>query len=248
MRNSIFLILFAFSFFMKKLILLLLVLGLVFADGFPTSIPGTDLVLHDSGGNLYDGVAAYKNYGDTESSMDTEPMGAGEWETKESWYNTGGEVWGVTTIEGITYYYQCGEDFEEILEGEYQEYVYCWVETYYDTAFYISDGTFFNVDTYIDDGEEADALDISIKVAQAVIDACPKEDGNGGDDGNNGNGGNGYDGGDGNDDGNGDDYGNNGNGENGNGDSNGDDDSEEVCPCTLGLVLIGLTSIGLFRR
>lgn len=156
---------------MRKLIFLSAILGLLFATEFPTSIPGTDLLLHSSSNSIEsNGIAVYKNYGDTEVHVHTKYKSQGDWDVWEAQYNTGGTWYFVTTYEDITYYYLADIDYEPVGPyneatddyNEYQQYAYCWADSYYNDVFY-------KTDVYIDNSTTQEALDIAIKVNQAML-------------------------------------------------------------------------------
>lgn len=161
---------------MKTLIILCLAIGLVFAGTpFPSSIPGTDLVMNDHANFIEDGLVTYTNHGDTEVTVDTQRMNEQDWERKESLYNTGGPWYFVVTEGELTYYYQADIDYdvpydEETGEeyGTPQQYAYCYSESWHN-------GVFYDIIVYIDDSTTQEAFDTVKKVNEALL--LPEDDG-----------------------------------------------------------------------
>ena len=136
---------------MKKVLLLLLVLGLLFSQSFPQEILEADLVLIESIGDKENGEAYYSNSdGLILVWVGTNPMEYLEWAQYEKVYNENG--WIKTSQNGLNYYYKCEESYGEM---------YCMMDSY-------NIGTYYMVDISIENGNKQDAINIGLTVGDQI--------------------------------------------------------------------------------
>lgn len=136
---------------MKRLFIALLVFGLAFAV-FPEEIPGTGLELLQEEGELDNGVASYATADEvTVAIVTTEPLTVSEWEEIEDGYIS--REMNTKVANGVEYYYLC-----ETLEGKMQ----CYMDVVQNEVYYL-------IYVSVLGGTESQALDIGVKIHQAVI-------------------------------------------------------------------------------
>lgn len=156
---------------MKRLILLLMVLGTVFAISFPQEIYGTDLELGEYTGDLSNGGAYYYNADQTIIiEIGTSSMSSSDWNSIQSDYESSGAT--KTTEPGMTCWYVCDYAYDD-----YGLFYYCLMDCHYSE-------TFLMIDSYVDGNiasSEYDALYENLVVAQAMKNAIDGTTGGNGD-------------------------------------------------------------------
>ena len=144
----------------KKITLILLIFGLVFAgEPFPNEI-GDGLILEEYTGDLNNGEAYYytEDYV-TIMSVYTEEMSLADWQSLEQdYYLASAEYdWQMTTDSGIEYYYYC-----ESFDGDYGYETYCFVD-------YYENGVFFMTDVDILESSNSQTLQVGIDVSKDLL-------------------------------------------------------------------------------
>lgn len=140
---------------MKRFIIGLLLVGLLFAgEAFPQAIPGTELVVTETIGDMTEGGARYS----TDDAVIvaqavTEPYTAAQWQGIEQDYIA--DDLDKTIDGGITYYHVC-------TEGDYPAEIICYMDTH-------KDGTYYQIDVSVIDESETVALETGIKIGREII-------------------------------------------------------------------------------
>jgi len=140
---------------MKRFILLLMILGLVFAVSLPNEIPGTGLKIQ-SDYDIPDGAGYMTDDERIVAIVATEAMTLAEWEEYNKDYSEYGFT--KTVSDGITYYYSC-----EI--GEENDVV-CLMDSY-------SGGLHYIIDVNILDSTESEVLNMGKAIGKQVIGYAP---------------------------------------------------------------------------
>lgn len=140
---------------MKKIFVLFLILGLVFAGPFPDKISGTELILLESSGDTTNGEAYYGSEGEVELiKIVAVPTTASDWVSEEQAYIDYG--WNKKTVSGVDYYYLCETYYD------FGEEAYCFVDSY-------QNGIWYMVDSSILGGTQTESLNLGVTVTQRIV-------------------------------------------------------------------------------
>lgn len=147
---------------MKKLLLLLLIIGLIFAyPPFPRAIGETDMVLQNSEGDALEGQATYSDqHGLEGASVEAIKMDGATWESEKE-----------TFISDTTYTTEPKMQCYYSSQGAINEYSYstAWLECYYPKGIdYPKEGIYYPITAYATGDDGSEAVQVGLKVAREL--------------------------------------------------------------------------------